>query len=291
MGDGAPTAARVDISRAGIVHRLVRQKVGLAAALYLALLIVLTLIVPRVTGYPADQIDLSSALAGSSREHLLGTDESGRDELTRLFVGAYGSLSIGLVAMTLAVTLGTLIGVVAGFRGGLADGALMLLTDAFLSVPIFFILLTTLVLFGPSLANLVAVIGLTSWMTVARIVRSEALRVRSLEFVQAARAIGAREGRVLLRHVLPQAIPSIVVAAGLGVANAILVETALSYLGVGVQQPQPSWGNMLTNAQQYIYSAPSLAIYPGVLILLTVLALNYLSDVVREVFDPTATGS
>lgn len=277
--------------RVDVLHRLLRYKMGVVAALYLVALVALTLLVPSLTGYKAEAIDLSSAIAPPSSQHLLGTDESGRDELTRLFVGAYGSLTVGLVSMTLAVTLGTLVGLLAGYKGGFIDALLMLLTDAFLSVPIFFILLTTLVLFGPSLVNLVAVIGLTSWMTVARIVRSEALRVRGLEFIEAARAVGAREERVLFRHVLPQAIPSIVVAAGLGVAYAILVETALSYLGVGVQPPQPSWGNMLTNAQQYIYSAPLLAIYPGMLILLTVLALNYVSDVMRSLLDPAAKGS
>lgn len=273
------------ISRVG---ELRRQRMGALAAMYLVLLIALTLAVPGLTGYRADQIDLTAALAPPGGAHFLGTDESGRDELTRLFVGARGSLTVGLVAMTIALTVGTLIGALAGFRPGFLDGALMLLTDAFLAVPIFFVLLTALILFGPSLVNLVIVISLTSWMTVARVVRSEVIRVRGLEFVSAARAVGARERRILVRHVLPQATPSIVVAASLGVAYAILIETALSYLGVGVQPPQPSWGNMLTNAQQYIYTAPLLAVYPGLLILLTVLALNYMAEVLRGVLDPIA---
>jgi peptide/nickel transport system permease protein len=272
------------------VGELRRRPIGVLAAIYIVALAALTIVVPGVSGYDADQIDLTAALAPPGATHLLGTDESGRDELTRLFVGARGSLTVGLVAMAIAVTIGTLLGAFAGFRPGLVDGALMLLTDAFLAVPIFFILLTTLILFGPSLINLVVVIGLTSWMTVARVVRSEVIRVRGLEFVSAARAVGAREGRILFRHVLPQASPSIVVAASLGVAYAILIETALSYLGVGVQPPQPSWGNMLTNAQQYIYAAPLLAVFPGLLILLTVLALNYLADVVRVVLDPVSVG-
>ena len=259
------------------------------AGLYLLLLVVMTIAVPVFTPYRAEEIDLGSALAPAGGAHPLGTDESGRDELTRLFVGARGSLTIGLVAMAIALTLGTLIGALAGFGSEATDGALMVITDAFLAVPIFFILLTTLILFGPSLQNLVAVIGMTSWMTVARVVRSEVLRVRGLEFVQAARAVGARESRVLFRHVLPQAVPAIVVAASLGVAYAVLVETALSYLGVGVQPPVPSWGNMLTNAQQYIYSAPLLAVYPGLLILVTVLSLNYMGEVLRVVLDPAAS--
>jgi peptide/nickel transport system permease protein len=272
------------------VGELRRQRIGGLAAIYLLLLAALTIAIPGLTGYGADQIDLTAALAPPGGAHILGTDESGRDELTRLFVGARGSLTVGLVAMTIAVTVGTLVGAVAGFRSGAADSALMLVTDAFLAVPIFFVLLTTLILFGPSLVNLVIVIGLTSWMTVARVVRSEVIRVRGLEFVLAARAVGVRERRILFRHVLPQATPSIVVGASLGVAYAILIETALSYLGVGVQPPQPSWGNMLTNAQQYIYTAPLLAVYPGLLILLTVLALNYLGEVLRVVLDPRASG-
>lgn len=262
---------------------------GVVAGLYLLVLIALTLAVPSLSAYKPDQINLAAALSPAGGAYPLGTDESGRDELTRLFVGARGSLTIGLVAMAIAVTVGTLVGAVAGFKGGVAEGVLMLVTDAFLAVPIFFILLTTLVLFGSSLFNIVAAIGLTSWMTVARVVRSEVLRVRSLEFVEAARTIGARDFRILLRHILPQATPSIVVAAGLGVAYAILVETALSYLGVGVQPPTPSWGNMLTNAQQYIYSAPLLAVYPGMLILLTVLSLNYVGEVLRVILDPVAS--
>lgn len=273
------------------LRRLVRQKLALASAIYLVLLIAGTLLIPHLTGYSAEQIDLTASLAPPSADHLLGTDENGRDILTRLFVGAQGSLTIGFVAMAVAVGLGTLVGGVAGYRGGIVDGLLMVLTDAFLAVPIFFIVMTVLTLFGPSLANIVLVIGLSSWMVVARVVRSEVLRIKSYEFVTAAAALGASQRRIFVRHILPQAVASIVVAASLGLAWAILVETSLSYLGLGVQPPDPSWGNMLANAQQYIYSAPLLAVYPGVLILLTVLAFNYLGSVFREVLDAESPGA
>lgn len=267
------------------LRRLVRQKLALASALYLVALVAATLIVPHVTGYTADQIDLAAALAPPSADHLLGTDENGRDILTRLFVGAQSSLTIGFVAMVVAVGLGTLVGGIAGYRGGIIDGALMVVTDSFLAVPIFFIVMTVLTLFGPSLGNIVIVIGLTSWMVVARVVRSEVLRIKNYEFVTAAAALGASRLRIFVRHILPQALASIVVAASLGLAWAILVETSLSYLGLGVQPPDPSWGNMLANAQQYVYTSPMLAVYPGVLILLTVLSFNYLGAVLREVLE------
>jgi peptide/nickel transport system permease protein len=166
----------------------------------------------------------------------------------------------------------------------------MRLTDTFLAVPVFFFLLTLLAIFGAGLGLLIGGIGLTSWMGVARVVRSEILRFRGMEFVDAARAIGASERRVLLRHLLPHAVPSIIVAATLGVANAILVESALSYLGLGIQPPVPSWGNMLSGAQNYMYTAPQLALYPGVLILLTVVAFNVLGDGLRDALDPEVSG-
>jgi len=272
-------------SRSSFFRRLKRHKAALSSVIYLGLLIVSTLVIPHVTGYRADEINLQSALAGPSLAHLLGTDENGRDELTRLFVGAAGSLTIGLVAMAIAVLVGTIVGGIAGYLGNVPDNFLMVLTDAFLAVPIFFIVMTVLMLFGPTLPNIVMVIGLTSWMTVARVVRSEVLRIKQYEFVTAAAALGASRMRIFMKHILPQAFPTIVVAASLGVAWAILIETSLSYLGLGVQPPDPSWGNMLVNAQQYIYSAPLLAVYPGVLILLTVLAFNYLGDVLRDVLD------
>lgn len=267
------------------LRRLLRRKLALASAVYLVLLVAGTLVIPHVTGYRANQIDLAAALAKPGGAHLLGTDENGRDILTRLFVGAQGSLTIGFVAMAVAVGLGTLIGGVAGYLGGGVESVLMALTDAFLAVPIFFITMTVLTLFGSSLPNIVLVIGATGWMIVARVVRSEVLRVKHYEFVLAAAALGASRRRIFMRHVLPQVIPSIVVAAALGLAWAILVETSLSYLGLGVQPPDPSWGNMLANAQQYVFSAPLLAVYPGVLILLTVLAFNYLGSVLRDVLD------
>jgi peptide/nickel transport system permease protein len=272
-------------NRARFARRLRRRKLALISALYLIVLVAGALVIPHLTGYGANQIDLAQTLATPSGSHVLGTDENGRDILTRLFVGAQASLTIGFVSMIVAVTVGTLIGGIAGYIGGAGETVLMALTDAFLAVPIFFITLTVLTLFGSTLPNIILVIGLTGWMIVARVVRSEVLRIKHHEYVLAAAALGASRRRIFVRHILPQAFPSVVVASALGLAWAILVETSLSYLGLGVQPPDPSWGNMLANAQQYVFSAPMLAVYPGVLILLTVLSFNYLGAVLRDVLD------
>ncbi len=162
----------------------------------------------------------------------------------------------------------------------------MRVTDGMLVVPTFFLALIVLAVFGPSAVNVVLVIGLTQWMVVARVVRSEVLRTKPQEFVTAARALGAGDGRMIARHVLPQALPSIIVAASLGVANAILTESALSYLGLGIQPPTPTWGNMLSGAQNFIWNKPDLALYPGAMILLAVLAFNSLGDGLRDALDP-----
>jgi peptide/nickel transport system permease protein len=237
-----------------------------------------------------ETIDVAERLGGPSVAHPLGTDANGRDVLIRLVYGARISLIVGVVAAGVALGIGTAVGAAAGHLGGRADAVLMRLTDTFLAVPVFFFLLTLLAIFGAGLGLLIGGIGLTSWMGVARVVRSEILRFRGMEFVDAARAIGASERRVLLRHLLPHAVPSIIVAATLGVANAILVESALSYLGLGIQPPVPSWGNMLSGAQNYMYTAPQLALYPGVLILLTVVAFNVLGDGLRDALDPEVSG-
>jgi peptide/nickel transport system permease protein len=233
-----------------------------------------------------ETVDVAARLAGPTATHPLGTDENGRDVLIRLVYGARVSLLVGVVAATVAIFIGTAVGALAGHIGHRVDAVLMRLTDTFLAVPVFFFLLTLLTLFGAGLGLLIVGIGLTSWMGVARIVRSEILRYRGMEFVEAARTLGASNARLLLRHLLPQAVPSIIVAATLGVANAILVESALSYLGLGIQPPVPSWGNMLSGAQNYLYTAPQLALYPGALILLTVFAFNLLGDGLRDALDP-----
>jgi peptide/nickel transport system permease protein len=201
-------------------------------------------------------------------------------------LGARVSLAVGFLAMSISVSVGVAFGALAGYFGRWQDVVLMRFTDAMMALPTLFVILAALAVFGGGPVTVTIVIGLTAWMPVARVVRGEFLRWRVTEFIDAARVIGARDARIMFRHILPQVVPSIIVAATLNVAFAILTESAISYLGLGIRPPLPSWGNMLQNAQIYIWSAPSLAVYPGVLILTTVLAYNFLGDGLRDALDP-----
>ncbi len=266
-----------------------RNRVAIGAAVFLALIGLLALLAPVVALRSPDEIDLRNQLLSPSVQHPLGTDEVGRDVWARLLYGARVSLLVALTAMLIGVTIGTLVGALAGYFGGWADAILMRLTDGMLVIPTFFLALIILAVFGASLVNVVLVIGLTQWMVVARVVRSEVLRTKPQEFVTAARSLGASDGRIILRHVLPQAAPTTIVAASLGVANAILTESALSYLGLGIAPPTPTWGNMLSGAQNFVWNRPDLAFYPGAMILAAVLAFNSLGDALRDALDPFQT--
>nr|WP_282567804.1 ABC transporter permease [Devosia sp. 1635] len=225
-------------------------------------------------------------LSAPSGTHWLGTDENGRDILSRLLYGGRVSLSVGLASVTAAVFIGATLGALAGFLGGWVDSLISRIIDGMLSIPLFFFLLTTLALFGSSLPILILAIAATTWMPVARIVRGEILANRELLYVEAAAALGVPRMTILFRHVLPQSTPSIIVAATLGIAEAVMVESALSYLGFGVRPPTPSWGNMLAEARGYIFQNPWLTVYPGALIFLSVLAFNTIGDALRDATDP-----
>ncbi len=267
-------------------RRFVRNRVAVAAALFLIGMYMVALFAPVIAPYDPDAVDILYTNARPSRQHLLGTDESGRDVLSRLIVGSRASMSVGVIAMVISIVIGSVVGSVAGYVGRAVDSILMRITDGMMAIPYFFLVLIVVAVFGSSFRNIVVVIGVTSWMVVARIVRSEVLRLRGLDFVQAARALGASNTRILFRHIMPHTVPSIIVAATLGVANAILLESALSYLGLGIQPPQASWGNMLSNSQAYLWENPLLPIYPGLLILVTVLSYNFLGDALRDALDP-----
>ena len=261
-------------------------RLGLAALATLALTLVLATIGPLVWTIPPEATEPARGLAGPTAAHPLGTDELGRDVLSRLLHGSRVTLLVGIAAMLAALIAGVIVGAVAGFNGGWVDGVLMRFTDAMLAVPAFFFILVTVTVLGTSVATLVLVIGALTWMPVARVVYGETLRWKTAEFVVAAVSLGVPGPRLLARHILPQAVPSLVVSATLGVAFAILTESALSYLGLGVQPPLPSWGNMLQRAQQYVFTAPALAIYPGLAITVVVLAFNFLGDGLRDALDP-----
>jgi len=261
-------------------------RLGIAALAVLGAIALLVVAGPLLWTIPPEATSPAQGLAGPSAVHPLGTDELGRDVLSRLLHGGRVTLLVGVAAMLASLLIGILVGAIAGFNGGWLDALLMRFTDGMLAVPAFFFILVVITVVGTSVATLVLVIGALSWMPVARVVYGETLRWKTAEFVVAAVSLGVPPPRLLVRHILPQAIPSLVVSATLGVAFAILTESALSYLAFGVQPPLPSWGNMLQRAQQYVFTAPALAVYPGLAITAVVLAFNFLGDGLRDALDP-----
>lgn len=270
-----------------VLGRFRRNRLAMAALAVLALIHLGVVLAPWIAPHNPDTLTLADRLTAPSAVHWLGTDEYGRDVFTRLLFGGRVSLAVGLTSMIASMVFGVTVGALAGYAGGVIDIVLMRITDGMLSVPLFFVALMALALLGATMMNLVLVIALSSWMTVARVVRAEVLRTRELEFVLAARAVGCSPLRILARHVIPQSIPSITVAATIGVAFAVLLESSLSFLGLGVQPPAASWGNMLSGARGYLRTVPGLAVYPGALIFITVLCYNWFGDGLRDAIDPT----
>ena len=241
---------------------------------------------PMIAPHSPTAINAETILQPPSLAHPLGTDALGRDVLSRMLYGARVSLWVGFVAVGLSVSIGLTLGLVAGYRGGLTDEIVMRGVDVMLCFPSFFLILAVIALLEPSLVNIMIVIGLTSWMGVARLVRAETLSLKGRDFVLAARVAGAGAPRILLAHILPNAIAPVLVAATLGVAGAILVESSLSFLGLGVQPPTPSWGNMLMEGKDVLEIAPWMSVFPGLAILVTVLGYNLLGESLRDLWDP-----
>ena len=263
------------------------RRAMLAAAMVLALALA-ALLGPMVYDTDPNVLDLARAAAPPGEDHPLGTDESGRDVLGRLLAGGRVSLAVGFAAVTCSGLLGLSLGALAGLGGRRVDAVVMRFTDAMMAIPALFLIITTLALFGANVAGLVFAIGATSWMGLARLVRAELMSIREQNYFEAARALGARPVRVLLRHALPHLLPGVLVNITFGVGTAILMESALSFIGLGIQPPEASWGNMLTNAQTYLYASPWLAVYPGLLILITVVAVNVLGDALRDATEPAS---
>jgi len=266
--------------------RLKRNRLAMTGLALVAGLFAVSLSAPWIAPYDPNFIDLKAVLMPPDGQHLLGTDPLGRDVLSRIIFGSQVSLKVGFVSVGLATLIGLLIGAVAGYYGGWVDQLLMRLVDLMLCFPAFFLILAVIALLEPSIWNIMAVIGLTGWMGVARLVRAEFLSLKEREFVVAARALGASDARLIWRHLLPNALAPVMVSATLGVAGAILTESALSFLGLGVQPPTPSWGNILTAGKDNIEIAWWLSFFPGLAILVTVMSYNLLGEGIREAIDP-----
>lgn len=248
------------------------------------LLIVLTLacIFAFLSPYDPNALSIQDKLMPPNGSHWFGTDDHGRDYLTRLLYGGRISLAVGVLSMLITIIVGTTVGTLSGYFGGIIDNIMMRFLDIFMSIPSFFLLMILNAYLKPGIGNIIVIIGLLSWMDVARIVRAETLTLKEREFILYSKTAGGKIWHIIRKHIIPNAMPSIVVAASLNIASAILTESALSFLGLGVQQPNASWGSMLNNAQGYIGDATYLALFPGLFILLTILAFNVLGDVLRK---------
>jgi peptide/nickel transport system permease protein len=303
-GARAPLARGASPGRL-VLRRFLRHRLALASGIVLALLAIASLAAPLmalVLGHDPNAVDLFRRFQPPDAVHPLGTDELGRDLLLRLLYGGRVSLFVGLTGAVAAAVIGTVIGLLAGYVGGRLDAFLMRLTDAVIALPLLPLLIVLaavdLEALGlpatvahseqASLWRILIIVALAGWTTVARLVRGATLSVRERDFVRAAVALGAGPSRIMVRHILPNVVSPIIVATTLSVGNVILIESILSFLGLGIQPPLPSWGNMLTNAQELIWQAPALAVWPGLLIFVTVIAFNFLGDGLQDALDPRA---
>jgi peptide/nickel transport system permease protein len=272
---------------AALVWRgLKRHKLAVASLGVAAVLIAASAAAPLLAGYAFDAIDLTAIRRPPTWEHWMGTDDLGRDLFARILYGGRISILIGLLAAAIGTGLGSLVGSVAGYYGGRTDGVLMRITDVAFSIPALPLLIVLASYTQAAAPSMALIIGLLSWMATARVVRGEVLSIKQMPYIEAARGLGASHTRIIARHVLPNALGPIVVSATLAVGNAILVESSLSFLGLGVQPPTPTWGNMLMEAQATMATEPWLAIFPGVAILLVVLSVNFIGDGLRDALDP-----
>lgn len=296
--DGANPAARPQIGPWHEAWRRFRKhRLAVASGVVLSVLILGVLVGPLFWTLPIDEIDFSKRLAGPSLEHPFGNDDLGQDLLARILYGGRISLAVGFAAMLVAVTMGVLVGAVAGMAGGRTDGVLMWVTDLFLSLPQLPLLLLIIYLFRDALTGVVGaemgvfllivlIIGAFNWMQVARLVRAQFLSLREKEFVEAARALGASRARLVWRHILPNSLGPVIVAATIDVAAAIIAESTLSFLGLGFPPDTPTWGRLLFDAKDNLDFAPHWAIFPGLMIFLTVLSINFVGDGLRDALDP-----
>ena len=268
-----------------IWKELRKNKVAIVSVVLLAILIIAVLLAP-LSPYDPYKLDASQKLQGISSSHWFGTDEYGRDYFTRTLYGGRVSLLVGFMSMIMTVVIGTSLGVFSGYVGGKVDMFLMSFTDIFLALPSMLLMVILNTFLKPGLPTLIVVLSLFSWASVARITRAETMSLKERDFVVATQNLGASNFRVIVKHIIPNILGPVIVAASLSVANAILMESSLSFLGLGVQIPRASWGSMLQGAQAHILDYPLLAVYPGVMILITVLSFNLLGDILRNALEP-----
>jgi len=262
-----------------------------AGFIIIVMIFLLSMLAPIIAPYDPDDINVKAILLGPSWQHWMGTDGLGRDVLSRMLFGGRISLLVGLVAVGISTAIGIVLGAIAGYYRGWVDTLIMRLVDVMLSIPSFFLILAVIAFLTPSIVNVMIVIGLTSWMGVTRLVRAEFLSLSGREFVQASRTLGAKDARLIFTHLLPNSLTPIIVSSVLGVAGAVLMESGLSFLGLGVQAPQASWGNILTDGKDYIQFAWWLSLFPGLAILITVLGYNLLGEGLRDALDPRSGSS
>jgi len=269
-----------------IWKRFSKNRLAVAGGIIVVLLFFVAVFAPLLSPYNPDDIDRKHILVSPDIHHPLGTDDLGRDVLSRMIWGARISLAVGFVAVGIATVIGIFFGALAGYYGGWAERIIMRFIDIMLTIPTFFLILAVIAFIEPSIWNIMIVIGLTSWMGVARLVRAEFLSIKEREYVLAAKAIGASDFRIIFRHIMINSMAPVLVSAVLGIAGAVLVESALSFLGIGVQPPTPSWGNILTLGKDNIEIAWWLSVFPGLAILITVLGYNLLGEGIRDSIDP-----
>ncbi len=269
-----------------VIYEFKHNRQAMFAAIYLTVVVLISLLVVLVPNLDPNAIDVTNQLQPPSLQHWFGTDNMGRDYFARVLYGGRISLVVGVLAMLTCILFGVIVGTVSGYFGGLIDSVLMRIVDVFQSIPWIIMVTVVGIVFKKGLFSIIFVIGLFSWMPIARLVRSEVLSSKEREYVQYARFIGVRSFTVMLQHVLPSVFPTIITAATAAIANAIMTESSLSFLGLGIQQPMSSWGSLLQQAQQYLQMAPYMAILPGILIILTVYSFNKLGDVLRVFVEP-----
>ena len=270
-----------------LMRRMAREnKTAVFSFVLIVLMVLAAVLAPFLTPYDENSMDLLHRLSAPSAAHLLGTDEGGRDELTRLLYGARVSLLIGVVPALLSLLLGSLLGVIAGYRGGIVDTLIMRTADVTLAFPSMLLAMVIMYSLGGGIVNVFLTLTLVSWANVARVVRAQTLKLKNSEFVEAARVIGVSKHKIMRRHILPNCLPTLLVLFTLNIPASILTESSLSFLGLGIQPPNASWGLMINTGRQYLYSAPWLCFAPGAAIMLIVLAFNFLGNGLLDVLDP-----